>query len=64
MYVNKTSDWVSLSEGAQLLGCSERTLRRRVASGEIPGYRFGSRVIRLRLSDLNDAMRPIPAAAG
>lgn len=30
-------DWVTLAEAAELLGVSERTIRRRVKNGEIPG---------------------------
>lgn len=30
-------DWVTLAEAAQLLGVSERTIRRKVKNGEIPG---------------------------
>lgn len=37
--------WVSVSEAAGVLSVSERTVRRRVASGELPSRRDGRRLL-------------------
>jgi len=55
------SNYVSLEEAAEYLGVNPRTIRRRVADGVIPGFRIaGSRQIRVRRSDLDAALTPIP----
>lgn len=56
--------WTSLTLGAEHIGVSEKTLRRLVASGRITGYRFGPRLIRLDLNELDAMLRPIPSAGG
>ncbi len=38
-----TADRITVSEIARLLGVDERTVRRMLAAGEIPGARAGSR---------------------
>ncbi|GAA1544353.1 hypothetical protein GCM10009788_53550 [Nocardioides humi] len=45
---------------ADELGVSVRTIRRRIASGAIPGYLVGSR-IRVKESDAATLIRPIAA---
>lgn len=52
----------SLSEAAEHVGCSTRTLRRRVADGSLTGYRFGPRLLRIDLDELDAMLRPIPSA--
>jgi excisionase family DNA binding protein len=37
--------WLSMAETADVLGLSVRTVRRRVASGELPSRRSGRRVL-------------------
>ena len=56
----QTHRWTSLTLGAEHIGVSEKTLRRLVASGRITGYRFGPRLIRLDLNELDAMLRPIP----
>jgi excisionase family DNA binding protein len=56
--------WVSLSEAADYAGCSVQTLRRRIADGTLSASRFGPRAIRVDLDELENALRPIPTAAG
>jgi excisionase family DNA binding protein len=53
--------FVSLVEGAELYGISVRTLRRHIATGALKAYRVG-RLIRVRLTDLDQLARPIPTA--
>lgn len=54
----------SLSEGADVLGCSTKTLRRYIAAGILTGYRVGPRNLRVDLAEVEALARPIPAASG
>ncbi|NCD19879.1 MAG: helix-turn-helix domain-containing protein [Actinobacteria bacterium] len=54
---------VSLAEAAELAGLSIRTLRRRIADGELPAYRTGPRLIRVHPDDLATLVVPMNAAA-
>lgn len=56
------SDYVSLSQAAELMSVSVKTVRRRIADGTLPAYRCGRRVIRVRVADLDLAFRRIPSA--
>ena len=56
-----TQDWESLTRAAARTGMSVKTLRRRVADGSLPAYRTGPRMIRVRSSDIDRLMRPIPS---
>ena len=61
--------YISLRAAAQVLSVSEKTIRRFIASGELPGYTLGKRgagsgrPIRLRLEDVEALLRRIPTAA-
>lgn len=44
--------WVPLSAGAERVSLCERTLRRAISAGELPGYRFG-KALRVRLDELD-----------
>ena len=45
---------------ARALGISVHTLRRRIAAGELPAFRTGRRIIRIRVSDLEKLLRRVP----
>lgn len=52
---------LSLTEASQYLGVCTKTLRRYIAIGNLPAYRVnGSRLIRVRMSDLDALLSPIP----
>lgn len=53
-------EWVSLQQAALMYGVSVDTLRRRIAHGHLPASRFGGRLIRVRIEDLERLFRPIP----
>lgn len=57
----KPGAFVSLSAAADILGVSVHTLRRRIAAGELPAFRTGRRIIRVRVSDLENLLRRIPS---
>ena len=51
----------SLEDVAARLGCTPRTIRRMIADGQITGYRFGKRFIRVSTAEVDAMVRPIPA---
>jgi excisionase family DNA binding protein len=52
--------YASLEDAAAYLGCNTRTVRRQIAAGHLKGYRFGSRIIRVDLDELDALLKPIP----
>ena len=56
----KPGAFISLSAASDMLGISVHTLRRRIAAGELPAFRAGRRIIRIRLSDLEALLRRVP----
>jgi excisionase family DNA binding protein len=52
----------SIDRAAQLASVSTKTIRRRIADGSITGYRFGPRVIRVDLDEVESLFKPIPTA--
>ncbi len=53
---------VSIDQAARLVDVSPRTIRRRIADGSLTGYRFGPRVIRVDLDEIESLLTRIPAA--
>jgi excisionase family DNA binding protein len=53
-------EWLSLQQAALTYGISVDTLRRRIRTGKLPASRFGVRLIRVRIEDLDRLYRPIP----
>lgn len=53
--------WLSLPAAAIWVDLSVRTLRRKIASGELRAYRCG-KIIRVKTDDLEAMMRPVPCA--
>jgi excisionase family DNA binding protein len=51
-----------IEEAAEIMSLSTRTIRRRISDGTIPAYQCGRRPIRIRLDELEAALRPIPCA--
>lgn len=52
---------ISLEDAADRLAVDTRTVRRFVASGQLGAFRVGSRLIRVRASDVDALLVPIPA---
>lgn len=44
--------FISLAEAGIRVGLCERTVRRAIAAGELPGYKFG-KAVRVRLDELD-----------
>lgn len=56
-------DFETLREAADRLGVSDRTLRRRIADGDLIAYRLGKRLIRVRTTDVDALLRTFPRGA-
>jgi excisionase family DNA binding protein len=54
---------VDLAFGAEYLGVSIQSLRRRIAEGRLKAYRVGPRAIRVNLADLEALKQPIGGGA-
>jgi excisionase family DNA binding protein len=52
-------EWVSLQQATLLHGVRVDTLRRRIRVGRLPAHRFGDRLIKIRIEDLDSLFRPI-----
>lgn len=52
--------WLSLQQAAAIYAVSTDTIRRRVASGDLPAFRCGRRIIRVRAEDLSRIFHEIP----
>ncbi|MCC6498602.1 MAG: helix-turn-helix domain-containing protein [Propionibacteriaceae bacterium] len=52
--------WLSLQQAAAVYAVSTDTIRRRVASGDLPAFRCGRRIIRVRAEDLSRLFHEIP----
>ena len=55
--------YISISEAADYLGVTSRTIRQMIADGRLRGYRSGSRLVRLDLNEIDAAMTPFGGAA-
>jgi len=53
-------EWLSLQQAATIYGISVDTLRRSISAGRLPASRLGTRLIRVRIADLERLYRPIP----
>ncbi len=53
--------WLSISAAAAWVSLSVKTIRRRIAAGELRAYKCGNS-IRIKTDDLEAMMRPVPSA--
>lgn len=49
----------TIKDAAALGSCSEITIRRRIRDGEIRAYRFGPRMVRVALDDVEFMLEPL-----
>lgn len=54
--------YVSQADAAVHLGVTPRTIRQMIADGRLCGYRSGSRLVRLRLDELDSVLQPFGGA--
>jgi excisionase family DNA binding protein len=50
---------LSLDEAAQELSMSKRALRRLISTGELPAYRVGRGLVRIKAADLDGVLKPV-----
>lgn len=62
MAVQNAPRYAPIGEAASYLGVHPKTLRRRIAAGELTGYRMGSRILRVNLDEVDALLRPMPNA--
>ena len=55
--------YISISDTADYLGVTTRTVRQMIADGRLTGYRLGARVVRLRRDEIDAALQPFGGAA-
>jgi len=53
---------VTIADAAEYVGCTTKTIRRRISDGTITGFRFGPRLIRVDLTELDATIRVVPTA--
>lgn len=53
--------WLSITGAAVWVSLSAKTIRRRIAAGELRAYLCG-KAIRIKTDDLEAMMRPVPSA--
>ncbi len=54
--------YLTLADAAKVMSVSVKTVRRRIADGTIPAYQCGRTTLRIRLEDIEKAMRRVPSA--
>jgi excisionase family DNA binding protein len=54
--------YITIAETADFLSVSYRTVQDMIRDGRLRAYRNGARVIRLRLDEIDAAMRPVGGA--
>ncbi len=57
------SDLITVNHAAELIGVTHYTIRRRIADGDLPAWRFGPRTLRVRRNDVLALLRPVPSAS-
>lgn len=62
--MNHARNYESLEHAAERTDTSLRTLRRMIARGELTGYRFGPRMIRVARDEVDGLLNPIPTVDG
>ncbi len=53
----------SIKRAAQIGEVSTKTIRRRIDDGSLTGYRFGPRIIRVDLDEVESLFKPMPTTA-
>jgi excisionase family DNA binding protein len=55
--------YFGISEAAAYLDVDHKTVRRLITSGRLPGYRLGSRLIKVKVTDLDAVLTPMRGGA-
>jgi excisionase family DNA binding protein len=60
--VDASDEWMTQKQAAEKIKVTVATVRSMIDRGELPAYRLGPRVVRIRRSDLDSVLTPIEAA--
>jgi len=55
--------YISIPRAAEYLGVTTRCIRTMIADGRLRAYRSGRRLVRLRVEEIDAAMKPFGGAA-
>lgn len=55
--------YAKLTEAAEYLGVTDRTIRQMIADGRLTGYRSGNRLVRVDLNEVDAAMQAFGGAS-
>jgi len=56
------AQYETIMDAARRLGVNPRTIRRRISEGKLTAFRLGPTLIRLDPAEVDNLLRPIPAA--
>lgn len=62
MHTKKLPTYLSITDAAEVMSVSTKTIRRRISDGTIPAYHCGRTHIVIRLDELEAALERIPTA--
>jgi excisionase family DNA binding protein len=60
---NRQRGYVGITEAATYLDVTPKTVRKLIAERELQAYRLGSKMLRIRLADLDAVCKPVPGGA-
>jgi excisionase family DNA binding protein len=55
--------YVGITEAATYLDVTDKTVRKLIATGELPAYRLGTKILRVKLADLEAVCKPLVGGA-
>jgi excisionase family DNA binding protein len=56
--------YVGIPEAANYLDVAPKTIRALIASGKLPAWRLGNRVLKVKLADLDGVLTPVDGGGG
>jgi excisionase family DNA binding protein len=55
--------YVGITEAATYLDVTQKTIRKLIAAGDLPAYRLGTHVLKVKIADLDAVLKPVPSGA-
>jgi excisionase family DNA binding protein len=56
--------YLGIPEAAAYLDVDHKTIRRLIAAKQLPGYRLGNRIIKVKVADLDAVLTPMQPVGG
>lgn len=60
----RQNELITINEAAAYLRVHHRTVRKFISEGDLPAYHLGSKVVRLRRSDVEHLLTRVPTGFG